>query len=102
MVTLWHMNPFLGRHKIYNKRRPFLGHHYYIISLSDVCLGVEKKIFKEINCFHYETYFVTPRTRNLLVNCTGYASLDIALKWWKEEAEMTYCDSTLVSNDKNV
>ena len=23
----------------------FLGHHYYILSLSDLCLGVEKKIF---------------------------------------------------------
>ena len=31
----------------YNFGRPFLGHHYYIHSLSYLCLGVEKKIFKE-------------------------------------------------------
>ena len=32
-------------HKIYNFGRPFLGHHYYILNLSDLCLGVEKLIF---------------------------------------------------------
>ena len=26
---------------------PFLGHHYYILSLSDLCLGVEKIFFKK-------------------------------------------------------
>ena len=31
--------------------RPFLGHHFYIRGLSDLCLGVEKKIFKEIMLF---------------------------------------------------
>ena len=38
-----------GVMKIYNSDRPFLGHHYYILSLSDICMGVEKKIFKYIN-----------------------------------------------------
>ena len=44
-----------GGHEIYNFGRPFLGHHYYILSLSDLSLGVEKKIFKEI------THFIWPR-----------------------------------------
>ena len=32
--------------------RPFLCHHYYICNLSETCLGVEKKIFKEIHQFY--------------------------------------------------
>ena len=36
-------------HEIYNFGRPHLGHYYYILSLSDLCLGVEKKVFKVIN-----------------------------------------------------
>ena len=52
-----HYNDF---YKIYNFGRPFLGHHYYTLGLSDQCLGVEKKIFKEIMQFHYMTYIVTP------------------------------------------
>ena len=47
-------------HKIYNFGRPFLGHHYYILSLSDLCLGADKKIFKEIMHFHYVIYDHTP------------------------------------------
>ena len=47
-------------HEIYNFGRPFLGHHNYILSLSDLCLGVEKKIFKEIMHFHNMTYMATP------------------------------------------
>ena len=42
---------------IYNFGRPFLGHHYYILGLSDQCLGVEKKIFREI----YQYYTFTPK-----------------------------------------
>ena len=34
-------NLCLGGHKIYNFGRPFLDHHYYFLSLSDLCLGVE-------------------------------------------------------------
>ena len=45
MVT--HKNPYPGGHEIYNFGRPFLGHYYYILSLSKSFPGVEKKIFKE-------------------------------------------------------
>ena len=41
--------PLLRGHEIYNFGRPFLAHHYYILVLSDLCPGVEKKIFKEID-----------------------------------------------------
>ena len=53
---------FPGGHEIYNFGRPFLGHYYYILtgSLFDLCLGVEKKIFKEIMYFHNVTYMATP------------------------------------------
>ena len=47
-------------YEIYNFGKPFLGHHYYILSLSDPCPGVEKKIFKEIMHFYYMTYMATP------------------------------------------
>ena len=39
-------------HEIYNFGRPFLGHHYYILGLSDKCLGVGKKIYKEVQQFY--------------------------------------------------
>ena len=45
MATLQRKNPYPGVHEIYNFGRPFLGHHYCILSLSDLCLGIEKKIF---------------------------------------------------------
>ena len=41
-----------GGHEIYNSGRPFLGHHYFIISLTELCLGVENKILREIMHFH--------------------------------------------------
>ena len=41
--------PYLGIHKVYNFGKPFSGHYNYILSLSDQCLAVEKRIFKEIN-----------------------------------------------------
>ena len=37
-------NPCPRGHKIYNFRRPFLGHHYYILSMSDPCPRAEKKL----------------------------------------------------------
>ena len=46
-----HMNCCPGGNESYNFGRPFLGHHYYIHGLSDLCLGVEKKIFKDIQQF---------------------------------------------------
>ena len=42
-------------HDINNFGRPILGYHYYIYSLSDLCLGVKKKTFKGILHFHYMT-----------------------------------------------
>ena len=55
----YHQNPSPGVDDIYNFGRPFLGHHYYILSLSDLCLGV-KKIFKGIMHIHYMTYMAAP------------------------------------------
>ena len=39
--------------KIHNFRRLFLGHHYYTLSLSDLCLIEEKKKLKEKKDFNY-------------------------------------------------
>ena len=64
MTTLQHKNPCPWGHEIYNFGRPFLGHHYYILCLSDQCLGVEKKILKEIMQFCYMTYMATPPHKN--------------------------------------
>ena len=60
MATPEHQTPSPGGHEIYNFGTPFLGHQYYIHSLSDQRLGVEKKIFKEIMHVHYMTYMATP------------------------------------------
>ena len=46
-------------YEIYNFVTPFLGHHYYTLSLFDLCLGEEKKIVKETMQFHYMTYMAT-------------------------------------------
>ena len=46
MTTSLLNNPCTGPHEIYNFSRPYISHHYYILSLCDLCLGVEKKIFK--------------------------------------------------------
>ena len=46
MVTLLHKNPCPGGNEIYNSGRPFLGHHNHTLSLSVLCLGVEKKMFR--------------------------------------------------------
>ena len=64
MATPQHKNPCPGGHEIYNFGRPFLGHHYYVRSLSDLCLGVKKRIFKGIMHFHYMTYMATPQPKN--------------------------------------
>ena len=50
MATLQHQNPCPRGHDIYNFGIPYLGHYYYILGLSDLCLGV-KKIFKRNNAF---------------------------------------------------
>ena len=41
--------------KIYNFGRPFLGHHYFTLSLYGPCTRVKKKIFKEIP--HFYTFY---------------------------------------------
>ena len=51
MATLYHKNPCPWGHEIYNLGWPLLGHHCYAISYCELCLGVEKRIFKEINQF---------------------------------------------------
>ena len=64
LVTPLHKNPCLRGHESYNFGRPFLDHHYYKLDMSDLCLGVEKKILKEMMHFHYMTYLVTPLHKN--------------------------------------
>ena len=49
MATPYYHNPCTERHEIYNFGRPFLGHHYYALSLPESCLRVDMKIFEEIN-----------------------------------------------------
>ena len=61
MATPLHKNPCPRGHEIYNFGRPFLCNYFYILGLSDLCLGVEKKIFKEIMQFHNVTYIFTPK-----------------------------------------
>ena len=41
-------NPDPESWNLLNFGRPFLGHHFHTLGLSDPCQGVEKKIFKEI------------------------------------------------------
>ena len=58
MTKLQHNKPCPGGHNIYNFCRPFHGHHYYILyivlSLSDLCSGVEKKVFyRNASIFHF-------------------------------------------------
>ena len=48
---LKHKNPCPGGKQIYNFGRPFLGHHCYILTQSDLSLGLEEKVFKEIHQF---------------------------------------------------
>ena len=52
MGTPKHNNLYPRNHEIYNFGRPFLGYHYYILGLFDLCPGVEKKIFKEKHQFN--------------------------------------------------
>ena len=48
---------FSGGYDIYNFRRPFLGHDYFIFSLSGLFFGVEKNFFKGI----HQIYTCYPR-----------------------------------------
>ena len=58
LATPQHDIPCPGSHEIYNFGGPFLGQHYYPLSLSDLCLGVEKILIKIIY-FHYITYMAS-------------------------------------------
>lgn len=49
--------------EIYNFCRHFLCLHYYTLSLSDLCLRVEK-ILKEITHFHFMTYLAVIQHKN--------------------------------------
>ena len=42
MATPQHKNPCPGSQEIYNVGSHIIGHHYYTLSLSEPCLGVEK------------------------------------------------------------
>ena len=44
--------PYPGGHEIYNFRRPFLAHHYYLLSLCEPCPEVKRLFFKEIHQFY--------------------------------------------------
>ena len=55
MDTPQHKNPCPGGHEICNFGIPFLDNYYFLFSLSDLCLGKEKRIFKEIMHFHLMT-----------------------------------------------
>ena len=48
MATPYDKNPWPGGHEIYNFGWSYLGHHYlvFMLSLTDLCLGVEEKIVK--------------------------------------------------------
>ena len=58
MAMPLHQNPSPGVHN--NFGRLLLGHQYYILTLFDLSLGVEKKILKEIMHFHYINNMATP------------------------------------------
>ena len=45
MAMSRHKNSCSRCHEIYSFDKPFLGHHYFVLSLSDLCPGVENKIF---------------------------------------------------------
>ena len=72
LATPQHNNSCSGDHEIYKFGRPFVGYYNSIITLSVLCLGVEKKILKKIMHFHYITYMATPLHENL---CLGVINL---------------------------
>ena len=55
-------NPCPRGREIHNFGRPFLDHHTYILTMSVLCRGEEKKILKGNNAFHYITYMDTHST----------------------------------------
>ena len=59
MTMPQHMSLCPGIMKIKKIGRLFLGHKYYTLYLSDICLS-EEKILKEIKHFPDMTYLATP------------------------------------------
>ena len=45
MFTPWHKTDCPRGHEIYTLGRLFFPHHYFILSLLDISLGEEKKVF---------------------------------------------------------
>ena len=64
LVTPQHKNSCARGHEIYNLGRPFLGHQYYILSFSNLCMGVEEEIFKEIMHFYIKSYMAMSWHKN--------------------------------------
>ena len=48
LTTPYHKNACSMGHEIYSFGRALPGYHYYILSISDLCPGVENNIFKEM------------------------------------------------------
>ena len=63
IAMLQQKNSNTGDHEIYSYRRPFTAHNYYILLLSHLCLGVEKKICKQ--CISPRDYYGTSLHKNL-------------------------------------
>ena len=63
MATSRHKNPCPGGHEIYNFCNTFHGHHYCQVSLSDLCLGIEKTIFNAFSL--YDLYGLAPAPESL-------------------------------------
>ena len=63
IFTIWPLPQYKNPcpHEIYNFCRLFLDHHYYTLSLSDLCLGVEKRILNDIMHFSVPVYDLCPR-----------------------------------------
>ena len=81
LTTPQHKNPYPMGHDIYNFGRPLFGHLYYILGLSDLCLGVEKTILKEIMQFHY--------CLPIRDSAQSYASLHFLFSVYREKLEST-------------
>ena len=57
IIYIIYINYYNDLHEIYNFGTPFLGHHYYILSLSDQCPREKiKRFLKEMMHFHYDLH----------------------------------------------
>ena len=60
--------------------RPFLGHHYYILTLYDLGWGVEKKFFIEIMHFHHMSCMTTTLHKKF-TNFSLFSQTHLAYSW---------------------